>query len=358
MAETSQLSSRTGRTLRQLVPPPARYARRSGSARCRESARQSIRPPGWPGSASRHTFSPTNSSRWSSKQAGYTAALSEPPEPRERAHEHRDEDGLEAALRERHRLVVTALLAVLVLVLTGRFLEARARRGTGTALRFLAQVAVKEVSVREDGTERLVPIEQLRLGQVFVVRPGERVATDGAVVAGVFVPVVLALTVTALGFWFGAGTDPQAAITACVAVLVVACPCALGLARTEFSARAAAAGGERCQRLGRPWNVLVRVDGVTEALIEVADCCTPRKLPGGGPAVAPRCAARAGHRGPGGARPGHRGGSRYREVHARRTPEEKARAMGHHAPPSNRGSCAALSRRRCRHQTHCRSRDR
>ncbi|MBC7269302.1 MAG: heavy metal translocating P-type ATPase, partial [Streptomyces sp.] len=49
-------------------------------------------------------------------------------------------------------------------------------------------------------------------------------------VAGVFVPVVLALAATVLGFWLGAGADPQAAVTACVAVLVVACPCALGLA--------------------------------------------------------------------------------------------------------------------------------
>ncbi|WLW53439.1 heavy metal translocating P-type ATPase [Streptomyces sp. YU58] len=195
-------------------------------------------------------------------------------------------------------------VVVPLFVLTGRFLEARARNGTGAALRSLAQLAAKEVAIREDGAERLVPVEELRVGQVFVVRPGERVATDGVVaegtsavdlslvtgesepvetgpgaavvggavnvgglllvratavgadtqlaritrlvteaqagkaraqrladaVAGVFVPVVLALAVTVLGFWLGAGADPQAAITVCVAVLVVACPCALGLA--------------------------------------------------------------------------------------------------------------------------------
>ncbi|MET7853477.1 heavy metal translocating P-type ATPase [Streptomyces avermitilis] len=342
------------------------------------------------------------------EQAGYTAALPEPPKARGRDTRGRREGGLEASRRERERLVVTAVLAVPVLVLSmvpglqfrdwqwlcfmlaapvavwsawpfhvralrglrhstatmdtlvslgvvasfswsvyalflggagepgmrmpfsllpsaddgtahvyleaavgvplfvlaGRFLETRARRGTGAALRSLVQLAAKSVSVREGGVERLVPIEQLELGQVFVVRPGERVATDGAVaegssavdlslvtgesepvevgpgaavvggavnvgglllvratavgadtqlaritrlvteaqagkaraqrladaVAGVFVPVVLALAVTVLGFWLGAGADPQAAITACVAVLVVACPCALGLA--------------------------------------------------------------------------------------------------------------------------------
>ncbi|WP_314409483.1 heavy metal translocating P-type ATPase [Streptomyces kroppenstedtii] len=197
-----------------------------------------------------------------------------------------------------------AAVAVPLFVLAGRFLEARARRGTGAALRSLAGLAAKEVAVRVDGTERLVPIARLRTGQVFVVRPGERFATDGKVtegssavdlslvtgeaepievgpgsavvggavnsgglllvratavgadtqlaritrlvteaqtgkaraqrladtVAGVFVPVVLALAVTTLGFWLGAGADAQAAVTACVAVLVVACPCALGLA--------------------------------------------------------------------------------------------------------------------------------
>ncbi|MGW1543307.1 heavy metal translocating P-type ATPase [Streptomyces sp. NPDC002309] len=202
-------------------------------------------------------------------------------------------------------LYLEAAVAVPLFVLAGRVLEERARRGTGAALRSLARLATKEVSVRDaDGGERLVPVERLTAGQVFVVRPGERIATDGEViegssavdlalvtgesepvevgpgtavvggavnagglllvratavgadtqlaritamvteaqagkakaqrladiVAGVFVPVVLTLAVTVLGFWLGAGADPQAAITASVAVLVVACPCALGLA--------------------------------------------------------------------------------------------------------------------------------
>ncbi|MEU2511220.1 heavy metal translocating P-type ATPase [Streptomyces syringium] len=198
-----------------------------------------------------------------------------------------------------------AVVAVPLFVLAGRTLEARARRGTGSAMRALASLAAKDVVVRgSDGAERRVPITQLRVGDRFVVRPGERVATDGVVVtgssaldlslvtgesapveagpgaavvggavnsggllevratavgadtqlariarlvedaqagkarvqrladavAGVFVPAVLAVAVTVLGFWLGAGADPQAAITSAVAVLVVACPCALGLA--------------------------------------------------------------------------------------------------------------------------------
>ncbi|WP_369386909.1 heavy metal translocating P-type ATPase [Streptomyces sp. CG1] len=201
-------------------------------------------------------------------------------------------------------LYLEAAVGVPLFVLAGRYLEARARRGTGAALRSLAGLTVKEVAVREGRTERLIPAEELEVGHVFVVRPGERFATDGEVVegssavdlslvtgesepvevgpgaavvggalncgglllvratavgadtrlahitrmvteaqtgkaraqrladavAGVFVPVVLVLAVTTLGFWLGAGADPQAAVTACVAVLVVACPCALGLA--------------------------------------------------------------------------------------------------------------------------------
>lgn len=219
-----------------------------------------------------------------------------------------------------------AAVGVPLFVLTGRFLESRARRGTGEALRSLAGLAAKDVTVREDGNERLVPIGQLRAGQEFVVRPGERVATDGVVasggsavdlslvtgesepvevgpgepvvggavnaggllvvratavgadtqlaritrmvteaqagkaraqrladtVAGVFVPVVLALAVTVLGFWLGAGADPQAAVTACVAVLVVACPCALGLATPTALMAATGRGAQLGLLVGGP----------------------------------------------------------------------------------------------------------
>ncbi|MFB1048248.1 heavy metal translocating P-type ATPase [Streptomyces chrestomyceticus] len=214
-----------------------------------------------------------------------------------------------------------AAVGVPLFVLAGRRLEAGARRGTGSALRALAELVGKDVSVRVPvaaagqgssgglaggaGTvERRVPVARLQVGDRFLVRPGERVATDGTVVegssaldlslvtgesgpvevgpgsavvggavnvggllevraaavgadtrlaritrlveeaqtgktqaqrladavAGVFVPAVLAVSVTVLGFWLGAGADPQAAVTAAVAVLVVACPCALGLA--------------------------------------------------------------------------------------------------------------------------------
>ncbi|MFE6886389.1 heavy metal translocating P-type ATPase, partial [Streptomyces sp. NPDC057702] len=211
---------------------------------------------------------------------------------------------LPSASGDTPHVYLEAAVAVPLFVLTGRLLEARAKHGTGSALRALANLAAKNVVIRVNGAEQRIPIERLRVGDLFVVRPGERVATDGVVteggsaldmslvtgesapvevspgstvvggavnsgglltvraeavgadtqlaritrlvedaqagkakaqrladaVAAIFVPVVLSIAVTVCGFWLGAGADPQAAVTVGVAILVVACPCALGLA--------------------------------------------------------------------------------------------------------------------------------
>jgi Cu+-exporting ATPase len=194
---------------------------------------------------------------------------------------------------------------VVTFLLAGRYFEARAKRRAGAALRALVELGAKEASILEpDGSERRVPIEQLAEGDLFVVRPGEKVATDGEVVEGhsavdaslltgesipvevgpgdsvagatvnaggrlvvraqrvgadtalaqiarlvvqaqsgkapvqrladrvsaVFVPVVIAIAVGTLGYWLGSGAHLTFAFSATVAVLIVACPCALGLA--------------------------------------------------------------------------------------------------------------------------------
>ena len=197
---------------------------------------------------------------------------------------------------------VTAVVTTLILL--GRWLEARARRRSGAALRTLLELGAKEAHVLRDGVEIAVPVEELAVGDLFVVRPGEKVATDGVVVEGrsavdqsmltgepvpvdvgpgddvagatvnasgrlvveatrvgaetalaqiarlvaeaqagkapvqrladrvsaVFVPIVIALSLATLGGWLLAGGDPAEAFTAAVAVLIIACPCALGLA--------------------------------------------------------------------------------------------------------------------------------
>ncbi|MGH3109369.1 MAG: heavy metal translocating P-type ATPase, partial [Gaiellaceae bacterium] len=193
---------------------------------------------------------------------------------------------------------------ITTLILLGRYLEARARRRAGASIRALLQVGAKEARVRRDGAEVDVPVEELQRGDVIVVGPGEKVATDGVVVEGasaidqslltgepapvdvgpgsevaggtintygllavratklggetalaqiarlvaqaqsgkapiqrlvdrvsaVFVPIVIALALATLGGWLLVTGDVGDAFTAAVAVLIIACPCALGLA--------------------------------------------------------------------------------------------------------------------------------
>ncbi|MET9846645.1 heavy metal translocating P-type ATPase [Streptomyces ossamyceticus] len=193
---------------------------------------------------------------------------------------------------------------VVAFILLGRYLEARSKRRAGAALKALLHLGAKDVSVLREGREIRIPVERLVVGDRFVVRPGEKFATDGTVVEGasavdaslltgesvpvdvgvgdavtgatvnaggrlvveatrvgaetqlarmarlvedaqngkaevqrladrisaVFVPVVLLIAVATFGAWLGVTGDPTAAFTAAVAVLIIACPCALGLA--------------------------------------------------------------------------------------------------------------------------------
>ncbi|HVV23524.1 MAG TPA: heavy metal translocating P-type ATPase [Pseudonocardiaceae bacterium] len=189
-------------------------------------------------------------------------------------------------------------------ILAGRYFEARAKRRSGAALRALLDLGAKDVAVLRDGIEVRVPVDRLTVDDRFVVRPGEKIATDGVVedgasavdasmltgesvpvevgvgdavvgatvnaggrlvvratrvgadtqlaqmarlvadaqsgkaavqrladrVSAVFVPVVIALAIGTLVAWLVSGADTAAAFTAAVAVLIIACPCALGLA--------------------------------------------------------------------------------------------------------------------------------
>ena len=215
-------------------------------------------------------------------------------------------------------LYLEAAAGVTAAVLAGRYLEARARDRSGLALSALAALSAKTAAVLRDGSERRVPVEELEAGDLFVVRPGEKIATDGIVaeggsavdaslvtgesmpaevgpgdpvtgatvnmsgrlvikatqvgadtllaqitrlvgqaqatkasaqrladrIAAVFVPCVIAVAVATLGFWLGAGLPAASAWSAAVAVLVVACPCVLGLATPTALLAAVGRGAE------------------------------------------------------------------------------------------------------------------
>ncbi|HWL37017.1 MAG TPA: heavy metal translocating P-type ATPase [Frankiaceae bacterium] len=214
------------------------------------------------------------------------------------------EPGMEMGHPGMPDLYLEVAAGVTTLILLGRYFEARAKRRSGAALRALLELGAKDVGVLRDGTEVRVPVESLAVGDLFVVRPGEKVATDGVVAEGtsavdesmltgesvpvevgpgstvtgatvnaggrlvvratrvgndtalaqiarlvtaaqsgkapvqrladrvsaVFVPVVLVLAAATLAYWLVDGASATKAFGAAVAVLIIACPCALGLA--------------------------------------------------------------------------------------------------------------------------------
>ncbi len=203
-----------------------------------------------------------------------------------------------------HHLYFEVAAAITTFILAGRYFETRSKRRAGAALRALVDLGAKDVSVLRDGQEHLVPIKDLQVGDVFVARPGEKIATDGVIAEGgsavdtsmltgeavpleigpgdavtgatvnvggrllvratrvgadtrlaqmarlveaaqngkadvqrladrvsaVFVPAVVFAALATLVGWLATGGTPDAAFTAAVAVLIIACPCALGLA--------------------------------------------------------------------------------------------------------------------------------
>jgi Cu+-exporting ATPase len=201
-------------------------------------------------------------------------------------------------------LYLDTAAGVTVLIVLGRYLEARAKRRSGAALRALAELGASDVAVLRGGREVRIDVRRLAVGDLFVVRPGEKIATDGVVesgdsavdasmltgepvpvdvtagstviggcvntsgrlvvgatrvgsdtqlaqitrlveeaqngkaavqrladrVAAVFVPAVMAAALVTLVAWLAAGQPATAAFTAAIAVLIIACPCAMGLA--------------------------------------------------------------------------------------------------------------------------------
>ena len=220
-------------------------------------------------------------------------------------HPQRQTTGIWHALMSSDAIYLEVAAGVTVFVLAGRYFEARAKSKAGSALRALAALSAKNVTVvHADGTEMVIPAEQLNEQQRFVVRPGETIAADGLVIegsaavdmsamtgestpigaqpgasvvggtvvldgrliveaaavgadthfagmvrlveeaqsqkadaqrladriSGVFVPAVFVIALLTAGGWLLAGAGADKSFSAALAVLVIACPCALGLA--------------------------------------------------------------------------------------------------------------------------------
>ena len=244
---------------------------------------------------------------------------------------------------------------ITTLILLGRFLEARAKGRSSEAIRKLLELGAKDARVLRDGVEKLVPMAELKVGHQFVVRPGEKIATDGVVIEGesaldqsmltgesvpvevapgsevagatvnsygrlivratkvgadtalaqiarlveaaqsgkapvqrladrvsaVFVPIVIALSLATLAGWLLTGHSAAAGFTAAVAVMIIACPCALGLATPTAlmvgTGRGAQLGIlikgpeilEQTRRVGTI--VLDKTGTITEGRMELAD---------------------------------------------------------------------------------------
>ncbi|MCX6483034.1 MAG: heavy metal translocating P-type ATPase [Mycobacterium sp.] len=241
--------------------------------------------------------------------------------------------------------------AVTVFLLAGRYSEAKAKRSAGSALRALMSLGAKEATVLRGGDEVRISAAELVVGDVIVVRPGERVATDGTVIEGssaldtsamtgesvpadvsvgdavlggavntygrillranqvgadtqlarmarmvadaqsgkasiqrladrvsaVFVPVVLVIAALTLAGWLVTGHPATAAFTAAVAVLIIACPCALGLATPTAILVGTGRGAQLGVLIKKP-QVLETVRGIDTVVLDKTGTVTTGRM--------------------------------------------------------------------------------
>jgi Cu+-exporting ATPase len=240
---------------------------------------------------------------------------------------------------------------ITTLILLGRFLETRARGRAGAAIRALLELGAKDARLLRDGEEVVVPVDAIRPGERFVVRPGEKIATDGVVedglsavdasmltgepvpvdvgpgievagatnntygrlvvratrvgadtalaqiarlveeaqtgkapiqrladrVSAIFVPIVLGLSLATLAGWLALTGDAADAFTAAVSVLIIACPCALGLA-TPTALMVGTGRGAQLGILIRGPEVLERTRAITTVVLDKTGTVTEGRM--------------------------------------------------------------------------------
>jgi len=241
--------------------------------------------------------------------------------------------------------------SVVFFVMLGRYLEHRAKRKAGSALAELFKLSASEVEVQAAGGNITIPIDQLQVGDIFVVKPGDRIATDGQVISGyttinnafltgevtpieinvndlvfagsinnngnilvkatrigsdtelaritrmilaaqsekapaqqladkisrVFVPVVLLLSIATLTAWYLTQADLAKSITTAVAVLVIACPCALGLA-TPIALMVASGKAAKSGIVIRSPRSIEKAVGITDAVFDKTGTITTGQM--------------------------------------------------------------------------------
>ena len=257
-----------------------------------------------------------------------------------------------ATLYDLKTVYMEVAASIVTLVILGRYLESRAKRSASNALQELLKISTKEVTVKRGGLPMLIPVEQLEIGDIFVVLPGQRVATDGVVVSGastvdnslitgesvpievapgdrvigatvnqngrlevratrvgketefaritamvisaqgekapiqrmadrisaVFVPAVTTLSLATFIFWrFTNGESVARSIEIAVAVLVIACPCALGLATPVALLVASGRGAQRGIVIRKP-SALETARQITDVVLDKTGTLTTGQM--------------------------------------------------------------------------------